>query len=253
MIVFIIPFISKKASKDWNLASQLLQGTLDSLANQSESDYRAIVCCHEIPEIKFKGDEKHLEFLQMDYSPSDDFFVGKPRRDRWWKCCAGLRSLSGHDFRYCMAIDADDRIHQNMTAFLNQQTGIDAWVVNKGYQVDYTSSRLMKCKNLSQICGSTVILSPQAARVPKPEIPYDLIECFWCAASHDGVEEYCETNNFTLQQLPFHGLQYILNHSLNESNRFRGDFKSAFKNFLKFSVLGSAMPEEIKRDFGYLI
>jgi len=251
MIVFIIPFISKKVSSNWKLSCDLLQGTLDSLANQSDTNFRVIVSCHEIPEVYLKVEKKHVEFLQMDYLPDDDFFRGKSQRDRWWKCCAGLRSLSGFDFKYCMALDADDRVHRDMTAFLNQQNGVDVWVINKGYQVDYVSLRLLKYKKLNKICGSTVILSPQAARVPQQSIPYDLIECFWCACSHSEVGEYSKSNNFILQELPFYGVQYLLNHSVNDSNIWRGSLKEDLKFFLKFSVIGQKMSEQVKEEFGY--
>ena len=111
MIVFIIPFISKQTSFNWELSMKLLQGTIDSLANQNNQKFKVIISCHEIPKVDFRNKNDNFIFLQMDYSPQDKLYQGKPRRDRMVKVCRAVHSLKNTDFQYCMSLDADDRVH----------------------------------------------------------------------------------------------------------------------------------------------
>jgi hypothetical protein len=251
MIVFIVPFISKQVCKDWNLATVLLQGTLDSIANQSDQRFRIIVACHEIPEVVFKGNVEKLTFLPMPYSPLDDEWRGKPQTDRMMKCCTALLSLKDTEFKYCMAVDADDRIHRNLVAFLYEQPQSDGWIADRGYQVDYPSKRLMQYDRLSKICGSTMILSKKLVGVPQAYTAEEYQKCIYCQG-HQTMENYFMEQGFYLNSVPFYAVQYILNHNINDSIRWRKDISSDIKRVVKFWGVGSRMAPATQREFGYI-
>jgi hypothetical protein len=250
MIVFIIPFTSKQLCKDWQLATELLQGTLDSIANQSDGRFKVIVGCHDIPEVTLKVDSERLSFLQMPYSPLQYEWSQKSQIDRMTKCCTVLLSQKDIEFKYCMAIDADDRIHRDLVAFLYEKPQVDGWIIDKGYQVDYHSKRAMKYQKLSKICGSTFILSKNLAGVPQADTSEEFRKCIY-SQGHQTMEDFFVEKGFKLCQIPFYSLQYILNHNISYSARWRSNVKSQAKKLIKFWVVGSQMSPSISEDFGY--
>lgn len=251
MIVFVIPFVSKQVCKDWKLATVLLQGTLDSIANQSDKRFKVIIGCHEIPEVNLKGNADELIFLPMSYSPLDDEWRGKSQTDRMMKCCTVLLSLKDTDFKYCMAVDADDRIHRDLVKFLCEEPQIDGWIVNKGFQVDYSLRRVMKYNQLSKVCGSTFILSKKLAGIPQAYTANEYQKCIYCRG-HQMMEQYFIEQGFNLKNFPYGGVQYILNHGLNDSSQWRKNLKSSLKRLMKFYVLGRNLSKEDIKNFGYL-
>ena len=69
MIAFIIPIKSKTISSDWTNFLRLLNRCLNSVCNQSNTNFNVYIACHEIPETKFKDDSR-VEFLQVDFPPT---------------------------------------------------------------------------------------------------------------------------------------------------------------------------------------
>jgi hypothetical protein len=251
MIVFIVPFISKQVCKDWKLATVLLQGTLDSIANQTDNRFQVVVSCHEIPEVSFKHDAEKLTFLPMSYSPLDDEWRGKSQTDRMMKCCTALLSLKDIDFKYCMAVDADDRIHRDLVKFLCEEPQTDGWIVDKGFQVDYSFRRVMRYSQLSKICGSTFILSKKLVGIPQAYTVDEYQKCIYCQG-HQTMEQHFVNQDINLKAFPYDGVQYILNHGLNSSNEWRKDLKSSLKRIVKFYVFGGKLSEQDRKDFGYM-
>jgi hypothetical protein len=251
MIIFIIPFVSKQLCKDWQLATTLLQGTLDSIANQSDKRFKVIVGCHEIPEVVFKGDANKLSFLPMPYSPLEHEWSRKSQIDRMMKCCTALLNLQNADFNYCMAVDADDRIHRDLVAFLHQEPEADGWIANKGYQVDYYSDRIMKYEKLSKICGSTFILSRNLVGVPQTYTSEEYGKCIY-SQGHQTMEDFFAKKGIELNSIPFYAVQYILNHNINDSMMWRRGIKGQVKKILKFWVVGNRMTSENYEEFGYV-
>ncbi len=254
MIIFVVPLVSQYKSKNWELTTALLQGTLDSIANQSDSNYRVVVSCHEIPNIKFRGNPENLIFLPIHYSPlENDWCQSIAQIDRFNKCCFALFKLKDEAFNYCMVIDADDRVHRDLVKFLNEQPQSDGWVVDQGYQVDYHSNRSMKYQHLSQICGSTMIFSKQVLNIPQAPTGEEYGKSVY-RQGHQSMREDLTSKGFSLQSLPFYGVQYVLNHGINDSDLFRTrSLEQWLKHIAKFWIMGGKMSIEQRRDFGYLL
>lgn len=65
MIYFGIPLRSKKASKDWENVTGIFNRTLASVYNQTDSDFRIFVACHEIPLLDKEYDDR-VEFIKSE-------------------------------------------------------------------------------------------------------------------------------------------------------------------------------------------
>jgi hypothetical protein len=254
MIIFIIPLISKQVSSNWDLTTKLLQGTLDSIANQSDQNFKVIISCHEIPNVQLKQNSERLSFLQMEYAPLEELNRSSGMHDKGIKCCHALKSLENCDFSYCMVVDADDRLHKNLVSFLNSEQNVDGWIIDKGYQVDYYSSRCLENDKLSNICGSTVIVSSKIALNTNQFSLEESIIYFTDSQGHNNAKKFFYCNNLILKYLPFNGVQYIVNHELNDSNKFKNNKIAKFlKNAIKYYLLGRNLSNEEYSSFGYFL
>lgn len=252
-IVFVIPLISKQRCSNWELRTQLLQGTLNSLDNQDSSNFRVIVGCNEIPDVTLKKHPDNLHFVPISYDPSR-----KAGRDKLLKICNALLSVSSLDFRYCMELDADDRVHKNLVKFLEISPQSNAWIIDKGYQLNYKSMRIFPCNNLSNICGSTTILSREVAGIPQANNISEFTKCFWQHNYHSTAKSYLIKNGIEFKKVPFNSLQYVLSHSLykRENSIFESAsdlkrIKLKFKKIIKFQVIGRKMSTPELSDFGF--
>ena len=67
MIYFGIPLRSKATANDWDKVSLFFNRTLWSVYRQTDSDFRIIVACHDIPELVHDFDGR-VEFIQVDFN-----------------------------------------------------------------------------------------------------------------------------------------------------------------------------------------
>lgn len=256
-IVFVIPLISKQKCYNWELRTQLLQGTINSLDNQTSSKFKVIIGCHEIPNIKIQNYPENFHFIQLHSDPLKN--PEKNQRDKLLKICNALLSVKDINFDYCMAIDADDRVNSNLVSFLEQQPKTDAWIIDQGHQFNYQDKRIFESDNLSQICGSTIILSKEVAGIPQADTVSEFINCFWQHEGHHTAKDYFNSKQIQYQMIPFPCVQYVLHHSLNleESKLYSASksqkLKYKIKNFIKYKILGRAMSKQEIQDFGYCL
>ena len=107
MLVFVTPLKSAGSSHSWERVARLVGRTVRSACAQACPDFRVIVACHEVPEIRFE--DKRLEFLQVGFEPPG-FDPLKRKRDKERKLLAGLRRSLAFRPSHVMPLDADDCI-----------------------------------------------------------------------------------------------------------------------------------------------
>ncbi|AFZ44936.1 hypothetical protein PCC7418_2804 [Halothece sp. PCC 7418] len=256
-IVFVIPLISKRKCSNWELRTKLLQGTINSLDNQKSPNFRVIIGCHEIPNISIQNYPDNFQFIQLHSDPLKN--PEKNQRDKLLKICNALLTVKDLDFDYCMALDADDRVSYQLVSFLEKQPKTDAWIIDQGYQVNYQNRRVFLCNHLSQICGSTTILSKEVAGIPQADSVSEFVKCFWQHEGHHTAKAYFNTKHIQYQTIPFPSLQYILHHSLNlEESKLSvastiQNFKYMTKKIIKYQILGRPMKKQEHQAFGYTL
>jgi hypothetical protein len=134
---------------------------------------------------------------------------------------------------------------------LYQKSQADGWIVDKGYQVNYYSKRVMKYSKLSRICGSTFILSRNLVGVPQAYTSEEYGKCIY-SQGHQTMENFFLEKGFKLRPISFHAVQYILNHNINDSLKWRQGAKSQIKKILKFWIIGDRMKPKNYQEFGYI-
>lgn len=167
MIVFIVPLKSKAVSKDWELVSRLINRCLNSICNQTNSEFMVLVACHEIPDTNFNHDSR-VKFLQIDFPPpvlknnSDDYLLKEA--DKAKKILFATEYSIKLKADYVMTVDADDCISNKISeyVFKRGKDFISGWFIHKGYLYpEGKKYAYLNLQNFHTICGSCVIIKPK--------------------------------------------------------------------------------------------
>jgi hypothetical protein len=261
MLVFIIPLKSQKISKSWQLQSKLVERCVKSICNQTSSDFRAIVVCHEKPNFTFERPE--LEYLQVDFPPPDlnveerqelaSYAYGwsekivRQNADKAKKVRAGLNYAEKYQPSHFMVVDADDCVNRYIAQFVSDRRDEDGWILKKGYAHKEGSKFLFtNLKTFNQLCGTSLILK------------YSLRDLVF---SNPEFYNHCftELEGANLQPLPFVGAMYSMENGDNiyMDSQTKSEIKGEIlKRGLKFLVdkiskyRFSLMTNSVVKDFG---
>lgn len=167
MLTFVIPVKSRSVASDWRNFSQLFERTLISTCNQTDSNFRVTVVCHEIPDITYHHENVH--FIHPNFAPpskininTKKYLIDK-RIDKGDKIRLGV-TYAKEEFNtdYVMLVDSDDFISNKVASFVNSNgNDIPGWYVGKGYLSLSWKNILIVTKNkFNYLCGSSVIVKP---------------------------------------------------------------------------------------------
>src|SRR2546426_9381718 len=115
MLYIVTSFRARALARDWDHHVWLLERTLDSMLAQTDSDFRVVVVCHEIPAVQQRGHSK-IKFLPVSFPPpernNDDMCA-----DKVLKLSAGIEWAIEAGCDYVMFTDADDLVNRNLCAW----------------------------------------------------------------------------------------------------------------------------------------
>lgn len=166
MLTFVIPVKSKSVASDWTNFSQLFERTLKSICNQTNSNFKALVVCHEIPEINYT--HENLHFIHPDFQPpskdniSPKEYLIKKRIDKGNKIKLGVAYASKKfNTDYVMLVDSDDFVSNRIVAFVNNSgNDLPGWYIGRGYLSLKWKNVIVVTKKFNHLCGSCVIVKP---------------------------------------------------------------------------------------------
>jgi len=213
MLAFIIPLRSEKVSSDWTKVCRLLNRTLTSICNQSNTEFMVFVACHEFPKTDYEED-KRVQFLKVNFSSpvlkneSNDRWIKEA--DKGKKINFAINKAISQGVSYVMIVDSDDCISNKICDFVhkNSDESILGWYSKKGYiYPEGKSYSYLNVKNFHTLCGSSVIIKPQY-------IHHMYEENFFF---NHGLTTF--NNGTSLKPLPFPGAVYSIlngtNHVMN--------------------------------------
>ncbi len=201
-IVFIIPFRAPESCDNWQVTSMACTGTLQSIANQTSSNYKCVMVCNEPPEIV--PNVNNLEILQVNFPiPKNipEFIADKGKRTLY--ALAHLQE-SGADSEYAMKVDADDRLHKNLVSFLEENNSVSGWRVGKG--IVYTGGKWIRQHNgnFDKLCGTSNICRADNLNHDGPLM-----------ISHCDIEQHFVDIGAPLKDLPFYSAVKVVNYGGN--------------------------------------
>ncbi len=110
MLTFVVPVKSKLVTSDWDKFSQLYERTLKSICNQTDSNYKVMVVCHEIPKTTFS--HQNLHYVHVDFAPPISNDLESPESGyKGKKILLGVEYASTEfSTDYIVTVDSDDFI-----------------------------------------------------------------------------------------------------------------------------------------------
>ncbi len=243
-LTFLIPLVGPGAVGDWTAVTTRLSATLQSLRDQTDPRWQAVICCQDRPPLP---DDPRLSWLPFD-DPT-------PGNDKWRKLAALCHHLPRMDLPpgYVMSFDADDLLHRGAVAEMLTRQAPGGYLVTQGFVMDHAT-------------GQVALAQPQSLAVPGQKALWKL--CGSCAALyHDPAEPLSvqflaamtahEHRMFPhlaalagrrLQPLSMPAVLYVLNHGENfGARRGRVGFKTRFVD--RFRLTDSARLESVGADF----
>ncbi|MFD2917901.1 hypothetical protein [Psychroserpens luteus] len=250
MLVFVIPVKCKTIEKNWASFSRLLDRCIGSICNQSNTNFKVVVACHEIPETTYNNDPR-VTFLQVDFAPPGINTPLIPKeKDKGKKIKLATDYAKKLGASYIMVVDSDDCISNKICEFVNKNRddSKSGWYVKKGYLYpEGKKYAYLNLKNFQTICGTCAIIKPEHI-----DLMYG--ENFWF--HHDRTKF---SNIASLEPLPFPAALYSM---LNGSNIYldvgemkkrtevkpskKVFFKTLFRRLGKYRLMPTAL---IKKEF----
>ncbi len=261
MLVFVIPLKSKLVSRSWPTVSDLFRRTLESICQQTSTNFKVIVACHEKPSVGFEHDS--VEYIIVDHSPP--LLIGDPAEDRrrketdhakkLWLGFVYAKSLSPS---HVMAVDADDCISRRLAAHVDKNIHSNGWYIDQGFEYPNKGNVIYPKSKFYTKCGTSNIirydlLSPLLeTSVDKVSIKNDLMYM-----RHKLQRGYFAETGSPISPLPFPGAIYITEHGDNNfleyfSNKQKtlSDYGRLYGGKLRKRLMAKPVTKEIRDEFG---
>ena len=205
MLVFVVPLKSRRLAKSWDRVARLCERTLKSICGQNSPAFKAIVVCHEKPDIEFQ--HPAVSYVNVDFPlPVFDDQSGL-NRDQHRKIAAGF--IAAGEFRpsHVMAVDADDCISNKLAEWIERNAKSPGWFFESGYIYRDGSRRIYrKQEDFYHWCGTSNIVRYDLLQLPdRAEIARLDVRSF----RHLVVKEKLAEEGAALAPLPFPGAVYV--------------------------------------------
>lgn len=168
MLTFVIPVKSERVSSNWPKFSQLFERTLISVCNQTDTNFKVVVVCHEKPQVLFE--HRSISYIYADFEPpitrldeTKESITKRREFDMGEKIKLGVVYAKEHfNTDYIMTVDSDDFVSNRLAEFINRSGNNEpGWYVKKGYIHLEGKNYLFLSRKFSFLCGSSIIVKPE--------------------------------------------------------------------------------------------
>ncbi len=217
MFAFIIPLRSSQASNSWERVCKLYERCVKSVCNQTSSDFKVLVVCHEQPDIDF--DHPNIIYLKVDLPfPGEDHL--KRNCDKIRKIITGLIEAKKYQPSHIMVVNADDCVSKHIVNFVSQNNSSSGWFINSGYEYHEGRKSIYLRKNhFHQFCGTSSIIRFDLFHLPPNLIPKNIkdddLGLYY--GHHKKMYQFVLKKGGTLAPLTFPGAVYIIGTGENQS------------------------------------
>lgn len=222
VLTFIIPVRHPENARDWKELKSYLGVTLQSIANQDQAGWRAIIVANygsDLPALPPGVEVKWVDFppnqLHEQGTAHREQFHEAVRLDKGRRILAGL--LEAGLSEYCMVVDDDDLISNGLTGFVKRHRGANGWFIRHGYVWTPGNKLLYRYPDFSMLCGTSHIVRTDLFALPAREelATDDYIKQM--LGSHIFITRYLREQGTPLAPLPFTGAIYRTGHAGSHS------------------------------------
>lgn len=263
LLGFIIPLKPRKESMDWDNDVRLLQKTLRSVVNQTNSSFKVYVVYTDEP--LQKTDHPRVKYIAypFPFMEYDDVDAANPgeflpsatrlverRFDKGRKIMYGCRIAKEEGCKYLMNVDADDLVSNRIAAHIashNEGGECAGWFIPKGYVWNEAENRLYRQSKMHLFNGSTHILSSKLLPIPEPDATH-WQNFNWFVAHGWTRIRFQDKLGAALRPLPFYGVVYVV-HPTNISGVMKSVSEKSIKGIIKRLFLRKRITSAIRAEF----
>jgi hypothetical protein len=222
MLVFIVPLKSRRVAKSWDHVTRLCERTLKSICGQTSSAFKAIVACHEKPDIDFS--HPAVSYVSVDF-PLPDFKDHRAlNRDKYRKLVAGFAAARELGATHVMEVDADDCVSNRLAEWVERNPKSPGWFFDSGFIYRDGSRRIYrKRQDFYYWCGTSNIVRQDLLEIP------ERFEDAFRLLGHSRLKERLTDLGDAPASLPFPGAVYVQTKH-GEANHHRGMLGWALRN-----------------------
>lgn len=259
-VYFSIPLQPKSDGINWERVNELLKHTLRSIEGQSNSNFVAIVCGHEYPEVLNDFSKDKFIFLHADFAKPDSREKG--RADKGKKRLRIANEIHRLGGGYMMYLDADDLVHKNLVEYILSDNNGRGYIISDGYALDYNNNVLGAIpgvwrKEYHGVCGSSGIVYfsqedlPADAKTRNKLIPIEEQILYYRIKNHTHFEKLVFSNGKGLDKIPFSAGVYVINNFTNLSYNLVRDAKRQKELVDAVRKWRIANQEDVLKDFSF--
>lgn len=218
ILTFVIPVRHPENCKDWEGLTKRLTQTLNSVTNQSSSNWSAVVVANKgarLPQMPAQ-----VTVVHVDYEPNPYYDITKYPREQVYDAVRldkGRRILAGMMAvptpSYFMIMDDDDFIHADLTRYVESHAGAFGWSLHKGYVWSEDGRLVYLHPAFSSLCGTSHIIRSDLYRLPDTMENAREEDIKSMLGSHTQIEAILSKAGTPLSVLPFPGAVYRVGHS----------------------------------------
>jgi hypothetical protein len=250
----VIPLKSKQISKNWEITSRSLQRTLNSIVQQTQSNFQVVVCGHDKPDFLSTAEYSQIKFVSVNSPVPDrdslDFGHHHLIQDKNIKIVTGMHALRSANIDYWYQLDSDDVLHENFLTNLASLDGYAGAVIDGGYIVYSEQQRVIETSEMSQYCGSTCIIADKFIDIPDIINSDSIKQIPWVRYPHMEMAAYFKDElKQPHLQISVLVLGYILATGDNISDKWRDSPLKVLKEKLRPYIKGKKLSRAIKTAF----
>ena len=246
MLIFIVPLQAPAASRDWRRVSLLARRSLNSLVNQTDSEFRVLLVCNEPP----AGFEDHprIEVVQRDFPLPGPVHESR-MTNKWLKVRVGLVAARAMVPAHTMVVDADDCVSRRLAEHVSRHPSENGWYFGTGYMHD-EGSRLIyyRPRGFDGVCGTSNIVRVEAGDLPETECG-GRDDSAILRGGHTQIRREMDALGRPLAELPFPGAVYNLATGENHTGFSLSGWRSK-KVLLQKLFRYRPLTTRIRREFG---
>ena len=207
MLTFLIPLRARQLTGQYELQTELLQRTLDSILAQTHADFSVLLICHDhpvIPQLDHPAVSVRTVHLPLPARTNDDMCA-----DKVLKLTLGIEWALARGSEYVMFTDADDRVSRRLAAHAAANPGRNGWYFDKGFSYSVAEHRLRRLRDYYKICGTCAIFRTEFLDLGPSELRPGAIVSTLAESDHDTWVARMAQRGTPIEPLPFAGAVYV--------------------------------------------
>jgi hypothetical protein len=183
-VIFLIPFRSSKTTSNWDAVCKNLSYTVQSIQNQSNTNYRIVIISNEKP--AYIQENERLIILHKEYPLPQSY--EEMLLDIRLKIFDGMVYAKQLAPCYIIRLDGDDLVRQDFVDKVLESKG-RGFYFYLGYDYSVASRRLMVRPRFFMHCGSAHVIFLNSSDFPGTGDTYNSGKWFMNIWNHQSIDK----------------------------------------------------------------